>query len=259
MFNIEIDNLIYFISLFTIIILVVFLMIYILISYFLRKQLNNKRKIEELKINHENNLLKSQIQVQEQTFQNISREIHDNVGQKLTLAKLRLNILDTEKNQNLSNEITETVQMLTQAINDLRDISRSMNSDLISNNGLVKTLENEISQLNRIFEYNFKLSVTGEVVYLDAEKELILFRIVQESLNNIIKHAEATQIFVDIHYTPNHLEIKVIDDGRGFDMNAVEESNGLRNIKTRTKMLNGTAEVISERNQGTIVTIKIPL
>lgn len=234
------------------------IMIYVVTKY-IKKQFLNKLKIENLINTHENNLLKSQLQVQEQTFQNISREIHDNVGQKLTLAKLRLNTIETKNEAYIKTEITEIVQILSQAIDDLRDISRSMNSDLIATIGLVKTLENEISQLNRIFDYNFRMSVTGDMVYLDAEKELILFRIVQESLNNIIKHAEATQIFLDIHYTKFQVEIRIVDNGIGFDKSKISDSNGLSNIRMRAKMLNGVAEIEPVTGKGTTVTIKIPL
>jgi len=134
-----------------------------------------------------------------------------------------------------------------------------MSSEFISNNGFIKALENEIEQLSKIERYNFKLSITGDPVFFNSEKDVILFRIVQESLANIIKHAEATQIHIKLHYTKKHLQVEIIDNGVGFILSQKSDSNGMKNITSRAKLMDGIAEFISVPGKGTIVKVKIPI
>lgn len=141
----------------------------------------------------------------------------------------------------------------------MRDLSRSMSSEFISNNGFIKALENEIQQLSKIERYNFKLTITGNPIFFNSEKDVFLFRIAQESLANIIKHAEATQIQINLHYTKNYMQIEIIDNGVGFILSEKSDSNGIKNITSRAKLMGGLAEFISVPGKGTIVKVKIPI
>ena len=249
------NSLLIFVLFIVVILIVLVLFIGFLIFLYQKKQIQHKQKISNLKIIHENDKLKTQIQVQEATFQFISREIHDNIGQKISLAKLHLNTLSESDNDILQN----IIQILTESLNDLRDLSRSMSSEFISNNGFIKALENEIQQLSKIERYNFKLTITGNPVFFNSEKDVILFRIVQESLANIIKHAEATQIHFNLHYTQNYMQVEIIDNGVGFIPSEKSDSNGIKNIISRAKLLDGIADFISVSGKGTIVKVKIPI
>ena len=249
------NSLLIFILLIIFILMTLVLFIGFLIYLYQKKQTQHNQKISNLKIIHENDKLKAQIQVQEATFQFISREIHDNIGQKISLAKLHLNTLTGFENDIVQN----IIQILTDSLNDLRDLSRSLSSEFISNNGFIKALENEIEQLSKIERYNFKLNITGGPVFFNSEKDVFLFRIVQESLANIIKHAEATQINIKLHYTKKHLQIEIIDNGVGFIHSEKLDSNGIKNITSRAKLMDGIAEFISVPGKGTIVKVKIPI
>jgi signal transduction histidine kinase len=249
------NSLLIFILLIIFILMTLVLFIGFLIYLYQKKQTQHNQKISNLKIIHENDKLKAQIQVQEATFQFISREIHDNIGQKISLAKLHLNTLTGFENDIVQN----IIQILTDSLNDLRDLSRSLSSEFISNNGFIKALENEIEQLSKIERYNFKLNITGDPVFFNSEKDVFLFRIVQESLANIIKHAEATQINIKLHYTKKHLQIEIIDNGVGFIHSEKLDSNGIKNITSRAKLMDGIAEFISVPGKGTIVKVKIPI
>ena len=231
----------------------------LLINKFKKNKKLNKLNIENLEINYQLNLLKSQLQIQEQTFQNISREIHDNIGQKLTLAKLQINTINANEVVDLNDTLMVISNLITDSLNDLRDISRSLSSEVILNNGLIKALENEINQLNKLFNYNFKMKLTGEVLYMSAETELTLFRIIQEALTNSIKHAEATSVFLDLHFINNELLISIEDNGKGFEISVIKDLNGLNNLKSRTQSLNGQIEINSEPLIGTTIKIKIPI
>lgn len=231
----------------------------ILINLYQKKQIQHKEKINNLKIVHENDILKAQIQVQENTFQLISREIHDNIGQKLSLAKLQLNNLTESQGFQYRNSLEDIVAMLTESLNDLRDLSRSMSSEFIAGNGLIKSIENEIAQLNKSADCNFRMTVTGDPIFLNPEKDVFLFRIVQEALTNVLKHASASHIHIKLHYTNDHLELEVMDDGIGFTSSDHFDSNGIKNITSRARLMDGTSEIISVPGVGTTVKVKIPI
>ena len=225
-------------------------------------QRNNKKYFQEtliLKESHENDILKTQIKVQENTFQQISRDIHDNIGQKLSLAKLYLNMADVNNHSKTKEILEEVVAIMTTSLSDLRDLSRSLSSDLIKNNGFIKAVENEIFQIKKLNRYQCRMLVTGEPFFMSVEKELVIFRIIQESLNNIMKHAEATSVEIKIYFSPkNLLEISIEDNGKGFEQKDLQISNGINNIQQRAKLINGEASIHSVLHKGTIVYVKIP-
>ncbi|MEP7254199.1 MAG: histidine kinase, partial [Ferruginibacter sp.] len=166
------------ISVLLILTLVVF--ITIIIYRYQQKQNAYFKDIETLKASHQNTLLQSQLEIQEQTIQNISREIHDNIGQKLTLAKLHLNTLNYADTGKTILQVNDSVTMISEAINDLSDISHSMSSEIILNNGLIKALEFEATQLSKSGRYKISFSITGNPIFMEANTELVLFRIAQE-------------------------------------------------------------------------------
>jgi two-component system NarL family sensor kinase len=244
----------------TTILLVLFISFIITIVYkYQQKQNIYYKEIESLKISYENNLLQSQLEIQEQTFQNISREIHDNIGQKLTLAKLYLNTLNYTDTGKTIAQINDSVKMISEAINSLSDISRSMSSEIILNNGLIKALEFETAQFAKLNLYSINFSATGNPVFLDTDTELVLFRIVQEALNNIVKHADASAIDINLHYNTDFLFMEIKDNGKGFCTDTAPAGTGLQNIKKRAAMLHGNLSINSIVNMGTQIKIDIPL
>ena len=216
MFNTSTQSILIFVL--TSVLLILFLVGFItkIIYRYQQKQNAYYKDLEKLKIAYENDLLQSQLEIQEQTFQNISREIHDNIGQKLTLAKLYLNTLEIKEPGIVLQKTNDSIELIGEAINDLSNISRSMSSEIVLNNGLIKALEFETNQLRKSGLYDINLRVTGETIFLDANKELVLFRIVQEALNNIVKHALASIIEIHLHYETENLNLDITDNGKGF-------------------------------------------
>jgi len=224
-----------------------------------RKRRLHKINILDLKSEHENEILKAQIKVQEQTFQHIANEIHDNIGQKLSFAKLQLNVMQDFYNKHQQEIIQEIADVITESLSDLRNLGSSLSLDFIANNGFIKAVENEIEKLNKSGLYQFKLIVQGDSQFLDVNKELILFRIVQESLNNVVKHAQAKQILIKLHYTANNLLVGIEDDGIGFDVKKKSNGSGLNNISKRAQSIGGFATINSSKLTGTTVQINIPI
>lgn len=259
MFNQGKESIVFFIVFGCVMIFLLLTILALVIYIYTNKQQRYFKNIEELKLIHENDMLRSQVEIQEQTFQNISREIHDNIGQKLSLAKLYLNTLPGQSSDGSGVQVNEITKVIGEAIADLSDLSRSMSSEVIKNNGFIKALEFEINQLNKPELFNIKMTVIGEPVYLRADKELILFRIVQEALHNIIKHAKASSIHIALHFTELFLQLTLADNGKGFATNKPNQPNGLLNMKKRTDLLHGQFDIDSVLGKGTTIQIKIPL
>lgn len=208
-------------------------------------------------------LTHTQLEIQEETFQFISREIHDNIGLSLTLAKLYLNTLEINSVQN-PKIIYETVELITQALNDLSDISKSLNSEAIRSEGFLCALQLKLDKIKKTQRFEIDFKITGNPIFLDSQSELIIYRIIQEALNNIIKHSKATEIAIWLNYNDKELTAEIRDNGIGINWEQLEKtksttmSAGLANMRKRAKMINGSCEIRSNNN-GTTITLTIPL
>ncbi len=260
MFNKELEEFVVFIIYFGIIFVFFVVFIVLVVKQHQDNFQSNQRYLDELITIHDNELFKSQIEIQEQTFQHISQEIHDNIGQKLTLAKLNLNRLDSRFLGENINSVNNTIQIIGEVISDLSDLSRTMSSEVVLQNGLIKAIEYEITQLNRAGIYKLKMQVIGDGAFLEAKRELILFRVVQESLNNIIKHADATEITIRLHYANTSLRLEIHDNGKGYRLEEKDgKGNGLSNIRRRASILNGRCHINTSPGNGTMIQIEIPI
>jgi len=242
------------------------LVIFIILFIFLyqKRYYRHLHEKEQLRAEFARESLNAELEIQEQTLQNIAQEIHDNVGQVLSLAKLNLNTLDISKQPDLENKITNSKNLIGKAIQDLRDLSRSLNTEAIMAMGLSKAIGNELDMINKSGVCQTQFDVAGDSPKMDPQQELIVFRIVQESLHNIIKHAAAKNIKVSIHYTNPALELNIEDDGKGFDISSVQKNNdskmgmGIRNMQNRARLIQAEFTLTSIENKGTRVKMILP-
>lgn len=229
-----------------------------------KKQIRLKRDMQILKLDHEKNILSAQLEIQEQTFRNISQEIHDNISLSLTLAKLQLNTYHMNESKPIGALIESSVDLISKALTDLNDISKSMDSDLIETHGLIHAIEFEMQLLQKTGLHEIEFIVIGEPYFMEASRELVIFRIIQESCNNILKHSEAKSIYINLSYKEDNLEIQIRDDGKGFDIDALKNRDskkpfsGLKNIRNRSALIEAKAKIESQVGIGTTVTLIIP-
>jgi signal transduction histidine kinase len=227
-----------------------------------KKQRNFTSDLLAVKANYEKELYKAQMEIQEQTFKEISREIHDNVGQILSLAKLSMSTLDLENKDEASESIADISDILEKALDDLRHLSRTINSEVILKGGLKNSIESQVGYIKRAGKYNIHFDVSGEPINLNQTKEVILFRIVQEAVNNIIRHATATDICVSLTYANNFLELEIKDNGKGFcieeQSSGLKPINGLNNMRQRAKLIEAAFEMESHPGGGTRISINTP-
>jgi two-component system, NarL family, sensor kinase len=209
-------------------------------------------------------LLQTQLEIQEQTLKNISQEIHDNIGQALSLAKLNLNTLPEMNDEGLQQKILNSKQLVSKAITDLRDLSRSLDTDYVQEMGLQRAIEYELEMIKKTGTIDTTLVVDGSLFRLEKQKELILFRIVQETFNNILKHSGAKNLNVNINYAPTYFTLLIKDDGKGVNLEPLNEANnnfglGIRNMHSRAKLIGADFNMSSTLGGGTDVMINLPI
>lgn len=238
---------------FSLVVIIIFL-----IYVYKKKQASNAKKLELLELKNERDYMQTKLEIQEDTFNYISREIHDNINLDLTLAKLYLNttsVADTD----IQKKIDDAAELLGTAIQHLRDLSHGFNGDVIQSQGLLTALSLLIGRLKKLGNYHIGYEVSGETSFLDAKKELVVFRIVQESVNNILKHACATEINLSIDYQPKQLRITIQDNGKGISpKTGIQKSNGLLNMYSRARSIGGSFRVSPLPYFGTQSIINIP-
>lgn len=235
-------------------ILLLSIFIVIFVRRYRQKQYVFLTELELLKSTHENAILQSSVEIQEQTFQNIAKEIHDNIGQKLALAKLQLITLQ----KNSFAVLEDPILLIANTIADLSDLSRTMSADIILANGFVQAVKLEVEQLHKTGVFKLDFKAEGEIIFLEGRRELILFRIIQEALQNIIKHAAASLVSISLLYDDKKLTIIISDNGNGFYPD-VKNGQGLKNMKARTEILGGNFHLESILNTGTTLKILIPI
>lgn len=239
------------------------ILFFVLFFYLFMIQLHTRRNLHQkemfdLKAEYEQTLFSAQLEIQEQTFKNISQEIHDNIGQVLSLAKLNLNVIP-------QNEATEkiglTEELLTKAISDLRDLSKSLSAEKIADSGLAIALAQEMVIIEKAAKnIHTQFSYNDEPVLISREEIIITFRIIQELLQNILKHARATEIKLQLLGSEKETIVLLEDNGIGFDSANLDETKtgiGLKNIQQRCKLIRADFKLDSQPGKGTFVKIII--
>lgn len=228
-----------------------------LVMAYLKRDLKHLREKEIMEADFEKQLLQSQLETQEETLNQLSIEIHDNVGQLLNSTKLLIGI--TQRSLTKSHDtLLMADDTLAKAIQELRSLSKSLNREWLQQFDFIENLEVEINRINAAKNLQIHL-FRPAALSLKAGEQIILFRIVQELLQNSLKHAEAKNIEINIKEDGQNITIYIADDGAGFDEKTVSKSVGILNIKHRTRLLGGTVVWNSSNSSGTDVTIQLPV
>ncbi|SEM79562.1 Histidine kinase [Chitinophaga rupis] len=250
----------------TTIILLLFLVGFIVIMLILNQK-SRLTQVQELRLmeeKYEQELLRTQLEIQENIFGNLSQEIHDNIGQSLTFVSLSLLTVPVENGSEAHLYIEESRKMLQKAIAELRDLSKGLQTERIIDIGLVKSIEFELQRLERTNLYKTSFNFTDVQNLMDSQTETILFRTVQEMLNNIVKHARASELEIHLTHENDTINLEIRDNGIGFDPGTLLEKEhskglGLRNIRKRAALIGGTCNINSIKNGGTTIRITIPV
>jgi two-component system NarL family sensor kinase len=224
-----------------------------------------KRHIEEkemMKLTFETELAKSQYEVQEQTMQTIGADLHDNIGQLLSLTSLTLNSIELDNQTKAQQKIDAAIDLTVRSIKEMRLLGKLLQGDQLVVSGLSEAIRHEISWLERSGKYHIIYAQAEEIPAANnPDKDLILFRILQEILNNIIKHASASEITIKLEYQDSTLQLQIADNGVGFnedDLTIERRGMGLQNIRKRAGIIGGEVAIKSNPGEGTQITIFTP-
>ena len=201
-----------------------------------------------------------QLNIQERTFNTISSELHDNIAQLLSLAKVQLNII--KERQHHSPEMLDQVNdHINRAMTDLRDIAHGLSGERIRTRPLSASIKEEIQRINKTDLLRATLHSQGTEPPIAGEKKLTLFRIMQECIHNCIKHAGASELQLKLAFMDEGIEGCVSDNGTGFDVQQMmNRSNGigLLTMHQRARLAGGAIRIDSQPQTGTRININIP-
>lgn len=203
-------------------------------------------------------LLQSQIETQEETLSVLGKELHDNIGQLLNSTKLLIGVSQRQIS-NPPDTLIIADETLAKAINELRSLSKSLNKEWLEQFNFIENLETEIHRLNTAGALYFEF-IHIDRLPLKSDEQLILFRIVQEAMQNAVKHAQAQHIQIAIAETQALLTVTVTDDGKGFTKETAKPDGlGMLNMKHRTHLLGGVITWQQAPEGGTVVAIQLPV
>lgn len=208
-------------------------------------------KVEEIK-RFESELTNTKLEIQEQTLKNLSWELHDNIGQMLSVVKMQLNVLAKGLQEKDKYKVAEVSKILSKALKDVRLLSKTLNYEVLDRMSLEDAIRIELERFNRLELFYAKLEVSGEPFQMERKKTTVIFRIFQEIFSNVVKHAQAENLLVRISYQDNVLNMEAIDDGIGFDLSKIQSGCGLLNMKSRATMIGANLNIKSTAGHGSI-------
>ena len=238
--------------------LIVFGLIFLVLTYNRKKKAYITEK-QNLQQEYEADLLRTQLEVQEQTMKTIAADLHDNIGQLLSLTSLTLGSIAVS-DKKTATKLDDSQKLVRRSIKELRQLANLLHGEKIIETGLVDAIIYEIEWLRKSGTYQVQFNNSIEEEHkLTAEKTLILFRLLQEVISNIIKHSAATKINISLGQGEGRILLSITDNGVGFKPEEVPGSGmGLSNLQKRTKAIQGGLDIISAPGKGTTIAVKVP-
>jgi signal transduction histidine kinase len=226
----------------------------------LQDQKLKEQRITELEQERKLVAAQSVLKGQEEERSRLARDLHDGVGGllsgvKLSMSNMKGNVFLSEEN---AHSFENVISQLDQSIAELRRVSHNMMPEALIKYGLKEALENYCENINVSGKIKVQLQTYGMENRMEQSSEIIIYRMIQELLNNVIKHADARNVLIQLVREEDHFNLTVEDDGKGFDTKENENKTGagLANIKARAAYLNGNVDIVSKKGEGTSVNIE---
>ena len=256
------------ISTYYIIFIVISVVLIILLLYAYKQRANSMKQRDELfalalekeKQNSKISTLTALLEGQEQERGRLARDLHDGLGGLLSGTKLQLSSLDSHQSGSIKEGISKSIIQIDGAVEELRRVAHNLMPDLLIKYGLEAAIKEFASRMSSN-ALEIHTEFIGYTDSLSEERQLIIYRIIQELVNNAIKHADASEIIIQISEEDDVLNLTVEDNGKGFDptVSEVRKTAGFHNIESRVRFLKGTMNITSELNIGTSIELQIPI
>ena len=234
----------------------------VIVFFIVFQKRKNKLLLDQIKQQRafEAEIVQAQTEAQEQTLKNIGWELHDNVGQLLSFASMQLSILKMQVADDVRDKFKDTSEALSNGLKEVRALSKTLNNDVILNIGFEKSITNELDRMKKMKFTSAELKIIGDKIdFNDRKHEIIIFRILQEFLSNSVKYSEAKNISITLDYQVEQVIITATDDGKGFDINEIEQGSGLINMKSRAALIGANLDLNSKLGEGVELVLNYPL
>lgn len=233
------------------------------IVYIKQYQQRKKEHLKEIEIKnevHKRELLATQVEIQQATMQQIGRELHDNIGQKLTLVSLYTQqLLYEDRVPEVSERIDQVSQIINQSLQDLRSLSKTLTDDNINQKEILTLIQEEVDNTNVFKRCQIHFDHNVEHLDLGFVHKNMLLRITQEFIQNSLKHAHCENIFIRLTTSDENLwSLTLKDDGTGFDTSqTLSNGIGLTNMKNRAGIIGADFNLESTADEGTTLTMTL--
>ncbi|MFY7810999.1 MAG: sensor histidine kinase [Flavobacterium sp.] len=224
--------------------------IIILFLLFIKKKNDLLLKQKKARKIHEKEIITTQLEIKKETLKQLGAEIHDNVGQQITLASLLVQQIIYENNDFENEKLKDIDKIIKDSLNSLRKLSKSLVDDSIETDSICKLIQKECKKISMLKKYKIDY-ICNDEIYLKYDQKIITLRTVQEFLQNSLKHSNCKKITIEITKLNNEFRLIIQDDGIGFDTTLSSNGIGLYNIKKRIKVLEGNCLITSRTNHGT--------
>lgn len=218
-----------------------------------KRVIQTERDKAETALNEQRKMLAATIRGGERERKKIAEELHDHINAQLTVVRMSLS---REKD---SETASEAIESLDGTIQELRGISRELMPPVLERFGLLDALDDLFDRIEKSGTLRIEFEAPEEWEASNTERDLALYRIVQEFIQNTLKYGSASTVKVSVAVDDEQLKLSLLDDGVGFDMERVEAGLGTRNINSRAELLGGTAELHSEPGHGVSLRVTVPM
>jgi two-component system, NarL family, sensor kinase len=245
----------------TLILLAITVLVFYII--FQARKKNQQLKMQEVMMDQKRKTMDAVMQAEENERKRIAADLHDSVAQKMVVAKLNLEVLEgylPSLNTEQRHVYNNIFSLVDDSCTEVRNLSHSMMPQAFFQSGLTDAVKNFIDKIeNKNLRISF--NAEGELGSLDNNMEIMIYRIIQECLQNIIKHADASKVDISISLENDEIDVTIEDNGVGFDTSLLEqkEGMGMKNIKSRVDFLNGQLDINSEPGNGTVIAFYVPV
>lgn len=243
--------------------LIMAIAIIMFVVFYQKRMLREQLKRQVLEADYQKRMLQAALESQENERRRLAADLHDSVGAMLSAIRVGLSTM-IRKDEMPSENILQTKQMLDDTIETVRAISRDLMPSTLEKFGLIQAIKEMCERFSATSKVPIFFHDDGSDLSLNKNQEIMIFRIVQEMLNNVLKHAQALQIKVEVQYN-GELSIAVEDNGVGFDPDAIKNSSlngkglGLFNMENRARLLGGRMEYEKHRETGSKVSLLMPI
>lgn len=241
-----------------IVFLTLLVILLVIFFYFLKKKNTYLVEKMESEMYFQSELVKTRIEIKDQTLSEISKELHDNIGQIISVGIMQLNMYLNSGKPVQQNEIRDLKEILAKSLDEIRILSRIINKDNLLQSNFIEAIQQDLERIKKLKNIQYRYNLTGEIPTINQEHDLFIYRIFQEALHNSLKHSHSDLFEVTIMTSETIFRLEIKDFGIGYDTSQINSGLGLNNMKLRAKLI-GSQLTITSGSTGTTVTLEYPL